>query len=93
LLRSPDADMQFVPRRGFANLPGAGKPLPATQIKRAAFFPCWPFPPLVASVDLEKGLSHRLPGCAMRRERLIQAGIVAFGLAPVALVAIALFTK
>jgi len=30
--------MQFVPHRGFANLPEAGKPLPATQIKRAAFF-------------------------------------------------------
>jgi len=31
-------DMQLVPYRGFANPPGAGKPPPATQTKRAAFF-------------------------------------------------------
>ena len=34
-----DRTMQFVPHRGFATPPGAGKPLPATQTKRAAFFP------------------------------------------------------
>jgi hypothetical protein len=38
VIRLDDGTMRFEPRRGFAILPGPGKPLPATQIERAAFF-------------------------------------------------------